>query len=334
LQTLLLKLVDREPYLADLLEAEIPPLTAAPDAASAPRTTLSAQHAPVDTKAIRRQVRAIHRGRGGSLDELLEQVRAFLAVGDGRTALALLEALTDETVAEESFESWEGREDWEDEPTDFFEELGPLWAEVLLSAELTTKERVAWTDKLEAWQENPAQYGYDAVFDTAIEAAQQGWDDPAVRSALQGQSAEPINLPSGVLAWGKRQGDLAEIRLTILDRQGRHEEYLHLAAAESRTAAYATMLVRLHRVQEAVDYGLVHLASPDEALSVAQALWDGGELPSARRIAAHGMTLPGRKGARSGRGDRRLHTGAGRGRCHVPGRAQLARLPTGAGVGQ
>lgn len=292
LEILLLNLLDREPYLADWLEGEIAVLTAT----STPRTPPSAQRATVDTQAIRRQVRSIHRGRGGSLDELLEQARAFLAAGDYRAALALLEALTDQTVAEESFESWEGREDWEDEPTSFFEQLGPLWAEALLSAELTAAERAAWADKLEAWQVNPAQYGYDAVFDVAIEALQEGWDDPAVQRALQGQSVEPISRPEEDLARGEGQGDLTAIRLAILDRQGRYEEYLHLAVAKGRVAAYATMLVRLHRVHEAVEHGLAHLATPDEAMTVAQALRDRGDLPAALRIAAHGMTLPGRKG--------------------------------------
>src|SRR5581483_4679895 len=144
LQTLLLKLLEHEPHLSDLLEGEIALLTAASTGASMPGAALPTPAASVDAKAIRRQVRAIHRGRGGSLFALLEQARAFLAANDGRNALALLEALTDETVAEESFESWEGREDWEDEPTGFFEELGPLWAEALLSTELSTTERAAW----------------------------------------------------------------------------------------------------------------------------------------------------------------------------------------------
>src|SRR5205823_1033532 len=155
--------------------------------------------------------------------------------------------------------------------------------------------------KLEAWRENPAQYGYDAVFDVAIEAAQQGWDDPALRRVLQGQSAEPLSRPREVSAWGGRQSDLTSdltaIRLAILDRQGRHEEYLNLATAESRIAAYATMLVRLNRVPEAVDYGLAHLTTPDDALTLAQALRERGEVQSARRSAAHGMSPPGRKGA-------------------------------------
>ncbi|MDQ5852114.1 MAG: SWIM zinc finger domain-containing protein, partial [Chloroflexota bacterium] len=212
-------------------------------------------------------------------------------------ALILLDALTDETVADESFERWEGREDWEDEPTSFFEALGPVWAEALLSTELTTQERIAWADKLEAWQDTPAQYGYDAVFEVAIEAAEQGWDDPALQRVLQGQSTEPISRPRAVSVWGGSQGDLTALRLAILDRQGRHDAYLHLAMAERRTASYATMLVRLHRVQEAVDYGLVHLVTPDDALNLAQALWDRGEWQPARQIAEHGMSLPGRKGA-------------------------------------
>lgn len=299
LQTLLLRLVEREPHLGDLLEGDIALLTPAPAAASAPQVAPAAPRASLDTKAIRRQVRAIHRGRGGSLFDLLEQADAFLAAGDGGAALALLDALTDETVAEESFESWEGREDWEDEPTGFFAELGPLWAEALLNTDLTAQERAAWAEKLEAWQENPAQYGYDEVFGVAIEAARQGWDDPALRRVLQGQSAEPISRPREVPAWGAGSGggDLTAIRLAILERQGRHEEYLRLAAAEGRTAAYAAMLVRLRRAPEAVDYGMTHLATPDDALILAQALRDGGEMPGARRIAAHGMTLPGHKGA-------------------------------------
>lgn len=301
LQTLLLTLVDREPHLGDLLEGDIALLTPAPATETAPSVAQSPRRASVDTKAIRRQVRAIHRGRGGSLFELLEQAEAFLTAGDGPNALALLDALTDETVAEESFESWEGRDDWEDEPTGFFEELGPVWAEALLSTELTATERAAWADKLEAWQENPAQYGYDEVFDVAIEAAQQGWDDPALRRVLRGQSMEPISRPREVPAWGAGagdgDGDLTAIRMAILERQGRHEEYLHLAAAAGRVAAYAAMLVQLRRVREAVDYGLIHLASPDDALTLAQALRAHDELPNARRIAAHGMTLPGRKGA-------------------------------------
>ena len=293
LQALLLKLVEREPYLGNLLERDVALLTPTPissPAASPPRASL-------DTKAIRRQVRAIHNGRGGSLVALLEQVDAFLDAGDGRTALAALEALTDESVDDESFQSWEGNDHWEDEPSEFFRELGPLWANALLSTDLTEQERTTWAGALETWQESAGQYGYETAFDVAIEAARQGWDDPALRRVLQGQSSEPISPPRESAAWRGEEGDLTAVRLALLERQGRTEEYLRLAAAEIRIAAYTTMLVRLQRAQEAVVYGLAHLATPDDALTLAQALRDRDEVDSARRIAAHGMTLPEPKGA-------------------------------------
>jgi len=55
------------------------------------------------------------------------------------------------------------------------------------------------------------------------------------------------------------------------------------------------MLARLGRVQEAVDEGLQYLYTSDQTL--AQALREGGELAAALRIAEHGLTLEGPKGA-------------------------------------
>jgi uncharacterized Zn finger protein len=294
LQALLLTLAERDPGLTDLIEGDIALLAALPSAAA---TAQTAPRASIDVKAIRREIRAIHRGQGGSLDALLKQAETFLVAGDHANALALLETLTDENVAEESFESWEGREDWEEEPTSFFDELGPIWAEALLSGALTKAERAAWAAKLEAWRENAAQYGYEEGFDLAIAAAQQGWDDPALTRILQGQSDGQLSHAGEARTWDEDQEDLTEIRLAILDRQGRFDEYLNLAAAADRIAAYTTMLVRLDRVREAVDYGLEHLTTPGEALTLARALQERGDAQSAMRIAEHGMTLSGLRGA-------------------------------------
>jgi len=86
---------------------------------------------------------------------LLQRVRAYLAAGDSANALALMEVLADEDVAELSFaswrepeiwaegEGWEEREDRDDEPTGFFVELGSLWAKALLIGALP--RRSAWT---------------------------------------------------------------------------------------------------------------------------------------------------------------------------------------------
>jgi uncharacterized Zn finger protein len=55
----------------------------------------------------------------------------------------------------------------------------------------------------------------------------------------------------------------------MLERQGRAQGYLYLAEAEGQIEQYVTMLVRLGRVQEAVDYGLQSLNSTQEALALA-----------------------------------------------------------------
>ena len=124
-------------------------ITTSPVVAATPPT----RPAPVDMKAVRREIRAIRRGIGGSLDVLLQQVRTCLAADDPVTALNLLEVLADENVAELSFagwhepeiweegEGWEEREDRDDEPTGYFDELGPLWAKALLTRELPKAER-------------------------------------------------------------------------------------------------------------------------------------------------------------------------------------------------
>ena len=55
------------------------------------------------------------------------------------------------------------------------------------------------------------------------------------------------------------------------------------------------MLVRLGRVQEAVDYGLQYLGTTEEALALAKALREREALQAALQIAEHGLTLEGAK---------------------------------------
>src|SRR5664280_2671924 len=139
LQALCLRIAELDPHARNLMEQETARNTLASSASTARTAPIPAQ-VPIDVKAMRREIRAIHRGQGGSLDALLAQVSDLLVEGKVPSALAVLEVITDENVAEESFESWEGRDDWEDEPSEFFSQLGPMWAELLLSAALTAEE--------------------------------------------------------------------------------------------------------------------------------------------------------------------------------------------------
>ena len=55
------------------------------------------------------------------------------------------------------------------------------------------------------------------------------------------------------------------------------------------------MLVRLGRVEEAISYGWHYLATTDEALALANALYEHSEVEQGLQMAEHGLTLDGRK---------------------------------------
>ena len=299
LRALMLGLAERDPSLADAIEGEIALLRARPtDTTAAGVAQPQPRQTAVDPSAFRRQVRAsLHSldrmrrseaywhvgGVVGEVSGVLGQARAFVEAGDGKNALVVLEAITEEYV-----DGWVELDDSNGEGSGFFEELGPVWTEALLTAELTPAERRAWVEKLDRWARDVADYGVETAFDAARAAAEQGWDYPPLQRVLQGQITERG-------AWEDEAPDyadeLADARLNVLERQGRHQEFLHLAEAESQTERYTTMLARLGRTAEAVEYGLEYLGTTHDALALATTLRERGELEAALRIAEHGLSL-------------------------------------------
>jgi len=302
LQALVLKLVERHPDLTDWIEGQVTTVQSTPAEAAGGTSQPHQRQTPIDTAAIRRQVRyalrSLDRMRdseaywhvGEVVDEVgqvLDQAWAFVEAGDGRNALAVLEALTEEYVAD-----WTVLDDSDGEASGFFQDLGPAWTEAILTADLTSEEREAWAGKLAQWQRELDNYGLDNVFAAAQAAAEQGWDYEPLQRVFQGEITER-GAWEGEAPW--YADDLAEARLNVLARQGRYQEYLYLAEAEGQTERYVTMLAQLGRTQEAVEYGLQYLALTDEALALAQALREQGKIAEALRIAEHGLTLQGQK---------------------------------------
>jgi uncharacterized Zn finger protein len=299
LQNLVLHLAARDPAVADEIEIQISLLQAAPAATQPAQPATIApvptRHTPVDVQPVRRQIRAILRpsryeygygyasGAVEQVREVLEQAQRFTEGGDGHNALRLLEAITDEYS-----QDWYELDDSDGELGGFFDEMASYWAEALLTADLTPAERREWSRKLAHWQHEAEDYGVGDEFAMARTAAEQGWDDPALQRVLRGEIAEqgteedePADYPD----------ELALIRLKVLERQGRFQEYLYLAQAEGQLKQYVTMLARMGRAQEAVDEGLKQLATADAALAPATVLREQGELELAVRLAEHGLTL-------------------------------------------
>jgi uncharacterized Zn finger protein len=294
-------LLAAHPRLADWVETrvaareQLQPVP--PETPAEPRQ----RQTPLDPQPFRRQVRSILRGLGqmrpseaywatggtvGQVREVMMQAQPFLEAGDGRNALAILEAVADEYVDE-----WFEFDDSDGELGAFFGELGPMFAEALLSADLSPAERRAWADKLTSWQNEIEDYGIDEGFDIAIGAAELGWDYVPLQRAMQGQ-VTALGAWEGEAPW--YADGLTIVRLNVLERQGRVDEYLNLAEAEGQTALYVTMLVKAGRADEAVAYGGEHLVTTDEVLALAQVLRAHDYPREALRMAEHGLSLQGR----------------------------------------
>lgn len=304
LQTLLSKLVEQSPDLIERIEEYVALSAASPS--SSDGSSGIRPHRPLrelDPETARRQVHsAMHRldrmnaseaywhvgAVLNSVEQILDRAWELIHADKGWDALFVLEAITEEYLS-----AWESLDDSDGEASEFFSVLGQAWIEALLSADLSNEERRKWVIKLDTWRQGLDDYGIEDVFTAPQEAALQGWDDPALQRVLQGHLEE-----------GAREGEgsdyadvLTKARLLVLERRGRLQEYLYLAEAEHHTEEYLTMLVRLNRISEAVDYGLAHLDSPQKALTFAKALYDAGEREQALRIAEHGLTLPGLQGS-------------------------------------
>jgi uncharacterized Zn finger protein len=303
LHALLLKLAEQVPSVITTIERQTTLLQISASQPTTPPQLATPKPAIVlDTKAIRRQVRSsIHSldrmraseayWHGGAVvneaGQLVEQAWALIKADDGRQALAVLEAITEEYMSE-----WENLDDSDGEASGFFSDLGTVWTEAILSADLTREEQEEWADQFAAWQEELDDYGVDEAFDAPQTAALDGWDYPPLQRVLQGTITAQG-------AWDEEPpcyaDDLTEARLNILDRRGRRQEYLYLAEAEGHTEEYVTMLVRMGRIEEAISYGRQYLATPDDALALAKALYEHGEYEQGLQIAEHGLTLEGRK---------------------------------------
>jgi uncharacterized Zn finger protein len=305
LQAILLKLIQIDPGVVNVIEAQVPFLAPTPTSiATSPVDRPQTARPTVDRQALRRQVRSLlsHGGGGrrswhghgsaavavSAVSGVITQAEQLIVDGDGHGALAVLEILTAELLA-----AWEGLDDSDGESPELFEELGCLLTEALLTDELTAKERQAWPPKIKAWQRTLSRYGIDNYFEPAGWAAEHGWDDAQLQRVLQGEITRLGAWEGEAPFWAD---ELAEAQLNVLDRQGRHQEYLYLAEAEGQTVRYLTMLTRLGRGDEALTYSRTYLRSVSDAFALSIALWERGEIELSLESAEVGLTREGPKG--------------------------------------
>ncbi|MEH1873035.1 SWIM zinc finger family protein [Nostoc sp.] len=289
-QRLLQELVTEHPPLIEAIDRHVSWMT---NPATQQTTTKPLLYITIDPAPFRRQVRQILKDTvryfeegceedpiGEELLSVVQTAVDFSERGEGENAIAILEAITSTCV-----ENWDDVAEYGAENDQLIEELNNAWCEAILSAELTPEEKVDIQINLEAWQDE-----WNVDFSMIMEALRQGWDYPPLVQVLQGNITERGAWEEEVPDYAD---DLALIRLKILERQERYQEYLYLAEAEGQTQHYLTMLGRLGRVEEAIDAAQTQMNSMKEAFALAKTLSSQGALQQALDIAQSGLNLPG-----------------------------------------
>ncbi|HIK06803.1 MAG TPA: SWIM zinc finger domain-containing protein [Trichormus sp. M33_DOE_039] len=287
-QRLIQELVAEEPQLIDIIDQHVSWMT---NPVLKPLSANTERQITVNLPALRGQVKRVLRDavnyfeQGYEEDPLTEElfslVQSALELserGESYNAIAALEAITS-TCAE----NWDEVLEYGADNDEIAWELNIAWCEAILSAELTPEEEVDIQVNLEVWQDE-----WNTDFGMALEALRQGWDDPQMIQVLQGHISTRGIWVQEIPYYAD---DLAMIRLKILERQERYQEYLYLAQAEGQTQAYLTMLGRLGRVEEAVTAAQTEMSSMEEAFALAKTLAEQGSLPQALEIAQAGFRL-------------------------------------------
>lgn len=300
LRQILRAVAEMGPEFADAVEQEAAWLR---DRPITPAAATATTNTTVDVAAVRREMRKDFRlaGKGDPLehgyydeyaamevdpDEILrphlEKIQELLDGGDVATAVSLITTIIDAYIdGLTELDEWvyEYNQDalYEAELT-----LGAVLAEVLLSLELTPKEQKKWLDKIEEWAEGLSD------LEIAETAVQHGWTYPPLVAAMQGHLTD-------MGAWADEVPDyfeeLAQARLRILARQGRTQEYLHLAEAEGQVTLYVNMMAQSGDVGQAVVEAQGYLLYPTDVLIVAHILVARGEIEAALTVAEHGLSL-------------------------------------------
>lgn len=292
------KLLEREPDLYDFVQGLI----------TAPTRNVSgakkSRKKAVDTEVYRQVRNIMHSldgmraseaywhvgGLANQLRGVVESARKFLDANDSETALEILLALLEEAGG-----SIEYLDDSDGELGSFMSELGAPLAEAILSLELSEVERARLIERLNRVGKHLGDYGMDDALPMAIKAAKYGWNEAPPES----DEAEDEAWDDDEYAddYGYRSTsyapeiDFTDVKLNILARQNRHDEFLSLAKKQKKYLRYVLMLCDLKRVPKAIKFAEKHLRTADEARELAEKLRELKHFDEAIAIAERGSNL-------------------------------------------
>ena len=194
-------------------------------------------------------------------DELTEEVakaQKFIEAGDSFRAFIMLYA-----IAEGLVEHIDDIEDFTGDASSLVEEVDQAMAEAILWTDFSIEERQRWQVDIEGTADL-----LGTELELSLAALIQGWDDSEIKLALQEPQNEDIESSKDGIQTNF-VGQLNFIRLSILQAQGRFEEYLNLAQAANLTSSYVNMLIQLGRIEQAIA-AANHIKNVASAFSIAK----------------------------------------------------------------
>jgi len=290
LVTLILRLVERDPDLYDVLELAIPAVQVSDQAKSLGKAEKRQTQVSEQTyrKQISRILKQAYRGDYyddwhepeyiGDLQEVLETGVKFLDAGDAEGALIILRVLLEELT-----EDYDGDMDYNGNLACVIQDIGMPLAEAILSVELDSSAH----DELQGTIQN--------IFDNLDEVIEVEDELELILAALEHGWDE---LPDEETEWEEYEEEywmtlnqLKQARLNMLARQGNDEAFLSLAE-KSDVKRYTLKLLDLGRVDEAVKAS-EKLDNASDAFALAQKLREVGRLTDAIALAERGLELKG-----------------------------------------
>ena len=287
---LILRLVERDPDLYDVLELTIPAakIAAQPTASG----VASKRQTQVSEETYRKQINRIlkHAYRGdyyddwnepgyiGDLQEVLETGIKFLDAGDAEGALIILRVLLEELT-----EDYDGDMDYNGDLACIIQDIGIPLAEAILSVELDASAREELQGTIQNIRDNlDEMIEAEDELELILAALEHGWDE----------------LPDEETKWEEYDEEywivldkLKQARLNVLVRRGDDEAFLRLAE-KSDVKRYTLKLIELGRLDEAVKAS-EKLENTSDAFTVAQKLREIGRLNDAIALAEKGLEMGG-----------------------------------------
>lgn len=193
---------------------------------------------------------------------LFNQVQPFLEAEDGKTALKVLEALTEPLLTETS----EFLDYAEDSYCNILEDLELLWIEAFLIVQLSKTEKEYWFERISEWQKSE-----DWAFQALMQVVQHDWGYPLLDAALKCQES----VMSCDIGKDKAINDkIAVIGLKILKRKQQWDQCLALAKLAFMDQEYASILIQQKQFQECQKFIKQTFRCPEKILQLARQFYE------------------------------------------------------------